>query len=94
MLTCASRSVDLLNRPHASARLADALAAAPYGLPTGIGRHVAFDEQSTVDDLREAVRAQLSVLQANRAPAGAVRDIAAGAVPQLAVYGKRHGRPS
>lgn len=58
------------------------------GLPTGIGRHVVFDDQSTAADLQGAVRAQLSALQSNKLAAQTVRVVAANAIPQLAVYGK------
>lgn len=88
VLVVAPAAVDLLGREQASPLLASALADAPLPLPTGIGRHIAFDDHSTADDLRPAVRAQLSALQSNRTGAAEVSVIAGLAVPQLAVHGR------
>lgn len=88
VMVAAARSISLLNREHASPLLAGALGTEPVELPTGIGRHVVFDEQSTAGNLQQTVRAQLAALQSNKIAAETVRVIAAGAVPQLAVYGK------
>lgn len=89
VLSVAPTKIDLLNRRAASRLLSDALASSPLALPAGIGRHVTFDDQSSADDLRPAVRAQLSALQSRRTAAEEIRTVAARAVPQLAVYGKR-----
>lgn len=87
VLAAGPRSVELLNRSRAGAQLAAALPS-PVHLPTGIGRHIPFDEQSTAADLRPVVRSQLSALQANRVQAESVRVVAGNALPQLALYGR------
>jgi len=79
--------VELLAREHATALLSDALGDTPILLPAGIASYVHFDDQSTADELRPALRAQLAALQSNKVTERTVRAIVEQALPRLAVYG-------
>jgi hypothetical protein len=87
LLAVSARSATLLFTERASPLLARALDG-PLVLPAGIPRHIPLDDQSSVSELRGAVRAELAVLQSHSKTEQTIRAITERVVPHWPIYGR------